>query len=193
LRANRTNGNPQTTNGSKTGSLTGVAGENRGMPANPIQSPLRVRGFTIIELMIVVVVLALLAAVALPSFLDSLRKSKRTEAFNALTTVQQAQERWRTNEPAYANNLTAAPTADPPGLGLSGTTAGGLYTIALTGVSSTGYTVTAVAVEGKSQASDARCKRMAVRINGAQISYAGCESCEFEVADFAPTNACWSR
>lgn len=153
-------------------------------------------GFTLIEIMIVAVVLALLAAVALPSFLDSLRKSRRAEAFTALSAVQQAQERWRSNNAAYSSNLTAAPDAPPPdprGLGLPATTTGGLYTVALSGTSATGYTVSAVAVAGKSQAADTACSTLAVRVTGAQITYAGCNGCSLGTGDFAATNVCWSR
>ena len=153
-------------------------------------------GFTLIEIMIVVVVLALLAAVALPSFLDSLRKSRRAEAFTALSAVQQAQERWRSNNAAYSANLTEAPDAvapNPRGLGLPATTTGGLYTVALSDTSATGYTVSAVAVAGKSQAADTACSTLAVRVTGAQITYAGCNGCSLGTSDFAATNVCWSR
>lgn len=144
-------------------------------------------GFTLIEVMIVVVVLALLAAVALPSFLDSLRKSRRTEAFTALSAVQQAQERWRGNNATYTDNLA--------NLGLPATTTGGRYTVALTGTGAIGYTVAAVAVAGTSQAADAACSTLAVRVTGAQITYAGCNSnsCSLAASDFAATNVCWSR
>jgi type IV pilus assembly protein PilE len=153
-------------------------------------------GFTLIEVMIVVVVLTLLAAVALPSFLDSLRKSRRAEAFTALSAAQLAQERWRSSNAQYTDNLTAAPNATPPdprGLGLPDTTTGGLYTVALSDTSATGYTVSAVAVEGKSQAADSACRTLAVRVTGAQITYAGCNGCSLAATDFAATNVCWSR
>jgi type IV pilus assembly protein PilE len=153
-------------------------------------------GFTLIEVMIVVVVLTLLAAVALPSFLDSLRKGRRAEAFSALSAVQLAQERWRSSNAAYSNNLTAAVDATLPavrGLGLSATTPSGLYSVALSDTSAIGYTVSAVAVTGKSQDADAACRTLAVRVTGAQITYAGCNGCSLAAADFAATNACWSR
>jgi type IV pilus assembly protein PilE len=156
----------------------------------------RAGGFTLIELMIAVVIVALLASVALPSFLDSLRKSRRAEAFTALAAVQQAQERWRSNNASYSDNLTAPPDATPPaprGLGQAAVTPRGLYAIALSNSGPAGYTVSAEAVAGSSQASDSACRKMAVRVTGAQITYAGCGTCLLEAADFAAANACWAR
>ena len=152
------------------------------------------RGFTLIELMIALAVVALLASVALPSFLDSLSKSRRTEAFNAITQVQQAQERWRSNNASYTDNLSS-PTSDPttPGLGLPATTASGYYTVALSGAGPTGYTVSAVAVSGSFQARDTACLKLAARVSGGQITYAGCESCSLEASDFSNANPCWKR
>jgi type IV pilus assembly protein PilE len=142
-------------------------------------------GFTLIEMMIAVVVVALLASVALPSFFDSLRKSRRAEAFTTIASVQQAQERWRGNNTDYSDSLTT--------LGQPTTTSGGQYTIALAGASGTGYTVSAIAVAGTSQAKDRACLKMAVRVSGGQITYAGCEACSLEATDFSATNVCWSR
>lgn len=154
----------------------------------------RAPGFTLIELMIAVAIVALLAAVALPSFFDSLRKSRRTEAYTAISAVQQAQERWRSNRAEYAGNLTASPS-DPttPGLGLPATTPKGYYSIALSGNTATGYTVSAVAVSTSSQAQDTACLKLAARVAGGQITYAGCQSCSLADTDFSESNACWSR
>lgn len=196
LRGRRTNGGAEPTNGAEVSAALQVGSQNPAMQQLGSASRRLNRGFTLIELMIAVVIVVVLAAVALPSFLDSLRKSRRAEAFAALSAVQQAQERWRSSNAAYSENLTEAPDATPPdprGLGLSATTTGGLYSVALTGTSATGYTVSAVAVAGKSQAADATCRTLAVRVTGAQITYAGCDSCSLAAADFAATNVCWSR
>lgn len=148
------------------------------------------RGFTLIELMIAIAVLGILAAVAFPSFMDSIRKNRRSEAFTALAQVQQAQERWRGNNAGYAASVSNAAAGDPPGLGLPATTPSGYYGIALSGVGTTGYTATATAVAGTSQAGDSSCTTMAVRMTGGNLEYAGCGGGD---CAFAPTNGCWAK
>lgn len=146
-----------------------------------------------IEMMITVVVIGILAAIAFPSFMDSIRKSRRSEATAALMQVQQAQERWRGNRGSYAGNarLTAAPgSGEDAGLGLSATTPSGYYRIAISDDSATGYTATAIAVAGTSQARDASCTTMALRMAGGNLGYAGCGGGD---CAFAPTNDCWPR
>ena len=54
------------------------------MKAIPISSADRRRGFTLIEMMIVVVVVAVLAAIALPAYQDQVRKSRRASAESVL-------------------------------------------------------------------------------------------------------------
>lgn len=61
----------------------------------------RQRGFTLIELMITVAVIAILAAIAFPSYQDSLRKSRRTDGKNALTQAMANMERYYTENNTY--------------------------------------------------------------------------------------------
>ncbi|HRC39207.1 MAG: prepilin-type N-terminal cleavage/methylation domain-containing protein [Rubrivivax sp.] len=147
-------------------------------------------GFTLVELMIAVVVVALLASIALPSFMDSIRKSRRSEAFAALAQVQQAQERWRSNGSSYAESLTNAANGTPPGLGMaSATTAKGYYTLSLSGAGASGYTVTATAVAGTSQASDGNCKVLAAQVQGGNLSHGSGAA----AAAFPDANRCWAQ
>ena len=157
---------------------------------SPSRRP-RQRGFTLIELMIAVAIVAILGAVAFPAFMDSMRKSRRAEAFTALSAVQLAQERHRSNRAEFTNDLTSLVTADPPGLGLSTTTPSGYYTIAVSGASATGYIASASAVAGTSQANDGNCARLAVEVNGARVRYASCASCS--TFSFAESDTCWKR
>lgn len=147
-------------------------------------------GFTLVELMIAVVIVALLASIALPSFMDSIRKSRRSEAFAALAQVQLAQERWRSNGSSYAESLTNAANGTPPGLGMaSATTAKGYYTLSLSGAGASGYTVTATAVAGTSQASDGNCKVLAAQVQGGNLSHGSGAA----AAAFPDANRCWAQ
>lgn len=147
------------------------------------------RGFTLIELMIAVVIVGILAMVALPSFMDSIRKSRRSEAFNGLAAIQQAQERWRSNHSSYTTTLSDLGVATPTSSGyyeLSlGTSAGAGDTI------NTAYVASAIGKDGTSQAGDAQCRRLSVRLRGGNIEYAGCGSCD--AFAYGPTNICWTQ
>lgn len=139
------------------------------------------KGFTLIELMVVVAIVGILASVAYPSFMSQVRKSRRSDAVVAMSGVQQAQERWRANSATYASNtqMTTLTTATPPGLGRSATTDGGYYTLAVSGDTATGYILTATAVSGKSQASDTGCTSLVITVtNGSGVK---------------TPDACWSK
>jgi type IV pilus assembly protein PilE len=113
-------------------------------------------GFTLIELMIVVAVIAILAAIAIPSYREYIQKSRRSEAVSAMGSVQLAMEKWRADNPSYANS--AVPAASYPTLPTSQ-----YYTFALSGQSATGYTVTAT--RQGAQASD-RCGTLTYTFTG---------------------------
>jgi type IV pilus assembly protein PilE len=111
----------------------------------------KMMGVTLMELMIVVAIMGILALIAYPSYLNSVRKSRRAEGIAALTDVQVAQEKLRASCPFFAANTGGA--ANVCGADAAGSTirapaasANGRYTITLAGASATGYTATATAV-----------------------------------------------
>jgi type IV pilus assembly protein PilE len=144
-------------------------------------------GFTLIELMAVVVIVAILAAIAYPAFMAQIRKSRRAEAVSMTALIQQAQERWRANQPTYATRLMTAPATDCDTAAeqvtnscLNIAAAGGArYNYLLSLNTATAYTLTATAIAGTSQAVDSQsgtdCSTLTVTVtngNGARTPVA---------------------
>ena len=153
------------------------------------QASARERGFTLIELMITVVIVGILSALVFPSFMDSIRKSRRSDATQALAAVQQAQERRRANQAAYTTDLAGAL---PAGLAMTAGTPGGYYTISLPAADAAGYTVLAAFVSGKSQENDGACKHLRIRQAGGNLFY-GSAATAAGPFDEAAGNRCWVR
>ena len=153
-------------------------------------------GFTLIELLVALAVIAILAAVAIPAFTDSVRKGRRSDAFTTLAVVQQAQERWRSNNGSYAALENTATGGDPAnGLGISPATAAGYYTVSLADVNEIGYTAIAVAVADKSQASDSGCQVLATRMASGNLAYGSSSTVStlsWTAANIDPQR-CWAR
>ncbi len=123
------------------------------------------RGFTLIELMIVVAVVAILAAIAFPAFTEQMRKSRRAEARSGMSQIQLLQERWRADNPSYG---TLAQIRAP------GTSENGKWTFLISGQSATGYTVTASLAGGHTDPACASGFTLVVNANVATKSPAVC-------------------
>ena len=75
------------------------------MSAKQFHSKTR-KGFTLVELTVVVVIIGVLAAFGIPRMLRSVERSKASEAFNYLSAVRAAQERHQGRQGTYASVLT---------------------------------------------------------------------------------------
>jgi type IV pilus assembly protein PilE len=72
----------------------------------------RESGFTLIELMVTIAIVAILAAVALPMFSEQMARGRRSDAISTLTQLQLRQEHWRANHATYGTLAEVTGAAD---------------------------------------------------------------------------------
>ncbi len=150
----------------------------------PAHVPRPRSGFTLIELMIVVTVVIILAAVAWPSFMDSVRKGRRADALAVLARVMQAEERFRSSNPSYTDDFAAMAAPQQ--------SSDRHYAVSIVdgSASPTGYMVQATAVSGSPQYADARCRVMRVEIRSGETIYS---SFNGSGAVNAAPDPCWVK
>jgi len=136
---------------------------------------MRQRGFSLIELMIVVVIVGILASIAYPSYRDSVRRSNRTEGKALLVDAANRQERFFSNNNAYTTNMTQLGYAADPAISDNQ-----YYSVAAaalpvasggTGNIATSYLLSATAVNG--QADDKQCAIMRIDSLGRKTAVDG--------------------
>ncbi len=135
----------------------------------------RHRGVTLIELMIVVAIVAIISAIALPSYRNHVIRTNRAQAKAALLEIRVAQEKFFLQKKRYVSTTSDLSAAAPNGLGLSTTTDNGLYDLSIaSGSNDTNFT--AVATARGSQAGDSACLIFTIDDSGARtpLDSTGC-------------------
>jgi len=128
------------------------------------------RGFTLVEILVVLALAALLAATALPAYRGQTQRVARLDAVESLTRIQMAQERYRAANGWYANQLAS--------LGVSGRSPQGLYAIAIVPLGAEAYVARAEALGA--QAGDQECGTLTLEVSQG-------------FARNGPSARCWNR
>jgi len=133
------------------------------------------RGFTLIELVIVVLIVAILAAVAIPSYRKYMIRSHRSAVESFMMELANAQERYMVDNRSYAGDLTALGypvSAYPPDVADN-------YSLATSSDSGAppGFTITATPKPGSGQASDTECGTLSLTSGGDKQASTSSSAC----------------
>jgi type IV pilus assembly protein PilE len=146
------------------------------------------RGFTLVELMIVVVIAAILVSIAIPSYSSYVQRSRRTEAKSALLNMASLEERFYSTQNLYSANpadFGYAAGVWPVQVG------GGYYQVLIPAGAVTppaigapaAYTIQAVPVPGGMQAADTTCALFQINSLGVQFAQ--------DTGGVDQTTTCW--
>ncbi len=112
---------------------------------------MRHRGFTLIELVIVMVIIGILIAVAVPSYNSYIQASRRADGKAALLNLAAQMERYFTTNNTYVGATLA-------NIGSSATSPSGYYNLSITSATASNYTIQAAPTGA--QASDSLCSTL---------------------------------
>ncbi len=97
------------------------------------------KGFTLVELMIVIAILGVLGSLAYPSYVSHVKKANRADGIDSLLALAGRMEEYYMNNDTYVDATVA-----------NATSSDGLYTLSITTATAFAYTITATPVGGDS-------------------------------------------
>lgn len=160
----------------------------------------RTRGFTLIELMITVAIIAILSAVAFPAYTSYIQKGRRAEAKTALTDLLQQQERFLTQRNCYMAFTTSSSTGIATAVantacGITASTTVPFKNFSGDSLASTSYLISAGTCDSTTSISDcvllsAVPKKTDATVGTLTITSTGVKSCTGTAAAEVP-NGCW--
>lgn len=130
-------------------------------------------GFSLVELMIVVAIVCILAAFALPSYRQHVIRSQRTDATSALLRIAANQEKFYIQNNRYG---TFAEIGSPE-------TENGWYTLAVSDADAATFTATATVADGSGQEDDPHCAVFTINAAGQKLAT--------DPGDADSTDQCW--
>lgn len=139
-------------------------------------------GFTLVELMIVVVIIGILAMVAVPAYNDSIKKGRRADAKSMLATIAARQEQYFMDNKQYADGLNDL------GFGTAAESASidGHYTVRIDAGT---LTTTYFKAEAQPVAEDSQCQQLTLDAAGVRGVAAG--DSPVTAAPTWSTDQCW--
>ncbi len=156
------------------------------------------QGFTLIELMVVVVIASILMAIAVPSYMSQVRQSRRVEAKTALLDLAGREERYFSTSTTGANYSQTTTDVGYPVGAWPQVVGSGYYNVTVCAIgpgmaaacapsnqTAPGYLITATPVAGQSQAADNQCQKFQVDNTGTQWA--------FDINNNNTTAFCWAN